>query len=171
MKATIKTIKNHYQLITGVLITGIFLGWLIFRPSGAEGSGRTDSQKQDTYAHSRDDHSRDEHSQDEHSQEGPSSADPAVWTCSMHPQIRQEQPGQCPIRAMDLIPLSTMESEGETVNPDAVVLSQSAAELANIQTITVSGGIPEKSTYLQGKVQADERNIAELTARFGGRME
>ncbi len=161
MKATIKTIKNHYQLIIGVLITGIFLGWLIFRPSGAEGSGRTDSQEQDTHAHS----------QDDHSQEGSSSADPAVWTCSMHPQIRQEQPGQCPICAMDLIPLSTMESEGETVNPDAVVLSQSAAELANIQTITVSGGIPEKSTYLQGKVQADERNIAELTARFGGRME
>ena len=26
-----------------------------------------------------------------------------VWTCSMHPQIRQSEPGSCPICGMDLI--------------------------------------------------------------------
>ncbi|MDR2691640.1 MAG: efflux RND transporter periplasmic adaptor subunit, partial [Dysgonamonadaceae bacterium] len=29
---------------------------------------------------------------------------PQTWTCSMHPQIRQDHPGKCPICAMDLIP-------------------------------------------------------------------
>ena len=28
-----------------------------------------------------------------------------IWTCSMHPQIRQNEPGLCPICEMDLIPL------------------------------------------------------------------
>ena len=28
-----------------------------------------------------------------------------IWTCSMHPQIQQSEPGQCPICGMDLIPL------------------------------------------------------------------
>ena len=26
-----------------------------------------------------------------------------VWTCSMHPQIRMDEPGLCPLCAMDLI--------------------------------------------------------------------
>jgi len=72
---------------------------------------------------------------------------------------------------MDLIPLATAKSTGDDIDPDEIVLSESAAELANIQTMVVSKGTPQKSVYLQGKVQADERNIAELTARFGGRIE
>ena len=28
-----------------------------------------------------------------------------IWTCAMHPQIRQTEPGQCPICGMDLIPV------------------------------------------------------------------
>ncbi len=30
--------------------------------------------------------------------------DAPFWTCSMHPQIRQDHPGQCPICGMDLVP-------------------------------------------------------------------
>lgn len=34
-----------------------------------------------------------------------------VWTCSMHPQVRQPKPGLCPICAMDLIPAPTEHAE------------------------------------------------------------
>jgi outer membrane protein TolC len=36
----------------------------------------------------------------------PESAGPAaqVWTCPMHPQVQQDQPGTCPICGMDLVP-------------------------------------------------------------------
>ncbi|MEQ8880680.1 MAG: heavy metal-binding domain-containing protein, partial [Cyclobacteriaceae bacterium] len=37
-----------------------------------------------------------------------------VWTCSMHPQIRQPEPGQCPICGMDLIPANTRGVSGNT---------------------------------------------------------
>ncbi|MEM6455948.1 MAG: efflux RND transporter periplasmic adaptor subunit, partial [Acidobacteriota bacterium] len=33
------------------------------------------------------------------------SADPTLWTCSMHPQVIQDAPGPCPICAMDLTPM------------------------------------------------------------------
>ena len=72
---------------------------------------------------------------------------------------------------MDLIPLNTIKSADDEMDPNEIVMSESAAKLADIQTIIVSKGSPQKSVYLQGKVQADERNIAELTARFGGRIE
>ncbi|GAG99529.1 unnamed protein product, partial [marine sediment metagenome] len=50
-------------------------------------------------------------------------------------------------------------------------MTESAAKLAAIQTQIVTKGVPNKTVYLNGKVQADERSIAELTARFGGRIE
>ncbi len=94
-----------------------------------------------------------------------------IWTCSMHPQIKQDKPGLCPICAMDLIPLTSMISSGDDVDPNEIMMSESAAKLASIQSMLVNRGVPEKTIYLQGKVQADERNIAELTSRFGGRIE
>ena len=36
-----------------------------------------------------------------------------TWTCSMHPQIRQPRPGQCPLCAMDLIPVPTPAAVAE----------------------------------------------------------
>ena len=39
------------------------------------------------------------------------SADQETWTCSMHPQIRQSSPGQCPLCGMNLIPVSQLTAE------------------------------------------------------------
>jgi len=151
MKNIIKNIKENYKLVLGVLITGLFLGWLFFHPTKAERAYENQIESHEGHDHS--------------------SEDPTTWTCSMHPQIKQDKPGQCPICAMDLIPLKTAQSSGEDMDPNEIVLTESAAGLADIQTMMVSMGTAQKSIYLQGKVHADERNIAELTARFGGRIE
>ena len=151
MKNIIRNITENYKLVLGVLIAGLFLGWLFFHPSKDEKAGENQIE-----SHEGNDHSADQ---------------ATIWTCSMHPQIKQDKPGQCPICAMDLIPLNTMQSAGDEVDPNEIVLSESASKLADIQTMKVSKGTPQKTVYLQGKVQADERNIAELTARFGGRIE
>jgi Cu+-exporting ATPase len=42
----------------------------------------------------------------------------AIWTCPMHPQIRQEQPGTCPICGMALEPQCPSASDGP--NPELV---------------------------------------------------
>lgn len=142
--------KNNNMRITGVLavvilIAGIALGGLIFRSPAPD----TDSQ----------DH--DEEVQNSNSE----------WTCSMHPQIRRDEPGQCPICAMDLIPVETMNNLDETADPGVVRMTESAMKLAEIQTTTVKRGIPEVNLHLKGKIAADERKIARITARFGGRFE
>jgi Cu(I)/Ag(I) efflux system membrane fusion protein len=149
MKNIIQSIRNHYQWAGIVLVAGIFLGWLFFHPSrpGPE------SANQELLGH---DHAEEQ---------------TTIWTCSMHPQIRQDKPGKCPICGMDLIPLSNLQSDQEDVHPDEIQMTESAAKLADIQTVIVKKGVPNKELFLQGKVQADERNIAELTARFGGRIE
>lgn len=91
-----------------------------------------------------------------------------IWTCSMHPQIRQSEPGLCPICGMDLIPLGN-DDDGD--NPLEVKMSETAMKLANIQTTIVGMGNSVKEVRLNGKVQADERRKSSQAAHIPGRIE
>jgi len=93
-----------------------------------------------------------------------------VYTCSMHPQIKQDEAGLCPICAMDLVPLTVVQSDVDDT-PNEIQMTESAMKLADVQTAIVKHGVPEKLLHMHGKIKADERNIAKLTARFGGRIE
>jgi Cu(I)/Ag(I) efflux system membrane fusion protein len=93
-----------------------------------------------------------------------------VWTCSMHPQIRQSEPGQCPICGMDLIPAATRRSSASS-NPLVHEMTPEAVAMANIHTSRVTGVSPEGELFLTGKVKADERQLASVTAKFPGRIE
>ena len=92
-----------------------------------------------------------------------------VWTCSMHPQIRESGPGKCPLCGMDLIPVPSGNSEALGV--DQIQMTEAAMSLANVQTIIVGKTVPEKQVYLPGRIEADERGIANVTAHFSGRVE
>ncbi len=137
--------KREIIIIVITLIIGIFLGGLFF------GNSEEDRKT--------------------HSHEEITDAQETIYTCSMHPQIKQNEPGLCPICAMDLVPMTSVQSDEDDVDPNEIQMTESAIKLADIQTGIVKRGVPEKSVHLFGKIKADERNIAKLTARFGGRIE
>lgn len=93
-----------------------------------------------------------------------------IWTCSMHPQIQQSEPGQCPICGMDLIPVESDAVEGSEAN--RVVLSERAKILARIRTVEAhrlgTGGVERR---LLGRVDYDETSLRTVTAWIGGRIE
>lgn len=92
-----------------------------------------------------------------------------IWTCAMHPQIRQTEPGKCPICGMTLIPLADY---GEAnLDPNAIQMSSRAMKLADVQTTVVGAGHISKAMQLTGKVQEDERLVYSQTAHFPGRIE
>ncbi len=136
--------KREFKLLGIAWLIGLFLGWLFFHSSGNETA--PDSEQQ-------------------------SEVQETIYTCSMHPQIKQNKPGLCPICAMDLVPMETGSAEGEDIDPNEIQMTASALALASVQTTVVKRGIPEKNVRLLGKVKADERKVSELTARFGGRIE
>lgn len=92
-----------------------------------------------------------------------------IWTCSMHPQIRQNEPGDCPICGMDLIPLE----ENTSNNPLVLEMTNEAVKMANIQTTIVGEANTKtgKTIRLSGKIQPDERLASSQVAHVPGRIE
>ena len=100
------------------------------------------------------------------------SGQPATeYTCSMHPQVRQNESGICPICEMDLIPVGDKSSQNN--DPTILEMTHEAVKLANIQTTVVgqTGKLSNKSLSLNGKIQMDERRSASLVSHIPGRIE
>jgi Cu(I)/Ag(I) efflux system membrane fusion protein len=92
-----------------------------------------------------------------------------IWTCAMHPQIRQPKPGPCPICGMDLIPLSS-GSEEET-GPRELRLSSAAMKLAEIQTAPAEKKYVTSEVRMVGKVDYDETRLSYISAWVTGRID
>lgn len=137
----LSSIGRPYRAVL-ILIAGVALGWLLF------GRGASDTPQTHT-----------------HEEES------GVWTCSMHPQVRNDGPGKCPLCGMDLIPLKSGASDA-AVPDDAIELSEEAAALANIRTMTVgTSGNTGRQVTLYGTVAPDERTRRSLTAPVSGRID
>ena len=134
---------KKYISYAAVLILGLGLGWLIFGDSSAKESSSSDSASQ--------------------------AKNEEIWTCSMHPQIRLPEPGDCPICGMTLIPL---ERNSNNENPLVFEMTEEAIKIANIQTTTIGSGIVStEGIKLSGKIKADETNSASIVSYISGRIE
>ncbi|MCP5537098.1 MAG: efflux RND transporter periplasmic adaptor subunit [Akkermansiaceae bacterium] len=96
------------------------------------------------------------------------SASNQVWTCSMHPQIRQPNPGLCPICNMDLIPLETGNSD-EGLRE--ITVSDEAAALLDLRVSPVLRAPAQVDVKMFGKIDYDERSVVTTTARMSGRID
>ena len=63
-------------------------------------------------------HSLDEHLRGEHSHAAGDGSG-GLWTCGMHPQVIQEEEGQCPICHMDLVPMQAGPGAGASPSASA----------------------------------------------------
>lgn len=91
------------------------------------------------------------------------------WTCSMHPQIRSNEAGLCPICEMDLIPMDAAKSD----NPLVLEMTETAVKLANIETTRINSGTSteDRKLNLSGTIKADERRAFNQVAHVAGRIE
>jgi Cu(I)/Ag(I) efflux system membrane fusion protein len=92
-----------------------------------------------------------------------------IWTCAMHPQIRQPKPGKCPICAMDLVPVT--QGTGPAGGRAELKLSPAARKLAEIQTAPVERRDVAMQVRLTGKVEYDETRVSYITAWVPGRLD
>ncbi|RSK40277.1 efflux RND transporter periplasmic adaptor subunit [Mangrovimonas spongiae] len=133
---------KKYLIYLAILVVGLFLGWLLFGDKSNEEIN----------------HNHDEVSQADQ-----------MWTCSMHPQIMQPEPGDCPICGMDLIPA---EAGADGLTKDQFKLTRNAMALANIQTTIVGeDNIENNDITLSGKIAENEEANSVQVSYFSGRIE
>ena len=89
------------------------------------------------------------------------------YTCSMHPQIMQDRPGNCPICGMKLIQVEKKKG----TDADAIMLSDQQIQLGNIQVDTVGKGIIGDETVLTATLNIDETKSNTVSARISGRID
>ena len=145
MKNILNIIRENITLLIVVLAVGLVIGYILGTPS-----------------------SRNKNIDDK---EAVVDLNEQIYTCSMHPQIRQKGPGLCPICAMELIPAVSGSTDNSGGNPNEIQMSESAVQLANIQTTFVKRGQSLREINLLGRVEVDESRMYEISARFNGRIE
>lgn len=91
-----------------------------------------------------------------------------IYTCPMHPQIRQPSPGRCPICGMELVPAS---SGAANLDELAVKIETAQRRLANIQTVKVESAPLEAQLQTVGAIAIDESRQATIAAYIDGRLE
>ncbi len=91
-----------------------------------------------------------------------------VWTCSMHPQIQQPDPGQCPICGMDLIPAAGGSNDGPARQ---LTLSPAARQLAEVVAAPVERRTVSHEIRMVGKIEHDETRVATSSAWLPGRLD
>lgn len=139
-KQKIKT----YGLYLLLILAGLLLGWLFF------GGSRSHDE---THEHEQSDQNGN-----------------IEYTCSMHPQVRQDEPGDCPICGMDLIPVSDADDHQDD-DPFLFTMRESHSTWANVRTQKVQALHAGTTMRLTGKVAVNEREERMLTAHFPGRIE
>ena len=92
-----------------------------------------------------------------------------TWTCSMHPQVQQPDPGLCPICAMDLISLEGGSGGGLR----EVSISPEASALLDIRVSPVVPLDESQTNEISvfGRIAHDERSMSSITARIPGRID
>ena len=93
----------------------------------------------------------------------------AYYTCSMHPQVHEENPGNCPVCAMKLIKVELTGNDAMSSNK--IMLTAAQIQLAGIQTDTIREENTGVQKTLTGTVTTDENKTGELSARVAGRIQ
>ena len=102
------------------------------------------------------------------SSQGAKSEKKSKWTCSMHPNIKMNSPGKCPICFMDLVEVKT-EDAGDSGDQPRLILSKSARALAEIATAPALYRRLSHTVRMVGKIDYDETRIVNITLWTPGR--
>lgn len=101
-----------------------------------------------------------------HARASASEDEAQIWTCSMHPQIRRDGPGSCPICGMDLVPVKKSVAGVRTIS-----ISSDVKKLMNVQTVPVAHRYVTADVRMVGKVEYDRTRLAHITAWVAGRLD
>ena len=179
-------------LIMGLGIAGLGLALAVTQPAAAHPAAQDHDHHQGHDHHSGHKHGHDHHSDHEHNNDHGHNnehehnhehepadsmdhrhADPLseaaqdeVWTCPMHPQVRRDGPGSCPICGMDLV-----RAEHEGHEPDQLHVPASVQQQMNIRTTQVQRADLPRRVHSVGRLEYDPSGLHHIHTRVEGWIE
>lgn len=90
----------------------------------------------------------------------------AFWTCPMHPSVKANEPGRCPLCNMDLVPVS----EGEVAS-GVVIIDEARRQTIGVKTATATRRPLSGTLRAVGRVTFDETRLTDVTVKIGGYIE
>jgi len=94
-----------------------------------------------------------------------------VYTCSMHPQIRQDHPGSCPICGMTLIKIAKEDHTVKNHSIDAVLKPTDQFIVGDYPTTAAKDTVISSELNLPGMVEYDPNSAVNIAAWMSGRIE
>lgn len=92
------------------------------------------------------------------------------YTCPMHPEVRQKEPGICPICKMDLVKAGD-EGEASGLELGNVIQPADKAVLSGIKTVSADSLTVYPEIEVHGTIDYDSRLIKTVSANYRGRID
>jgi len=137
--------KISYIKVALALVMGLIIGYFLFSPD-------------------------EKVVQENHNHEKSEQVEEEWFTCSMHPSVRLDKEGTCPICGMNLIKATSSNSH-DSSSERSISLSDEAIKLAGIKTEKVSKKVLTKVIDAPAKIRFNDSEKSTETAQFDGRIE
>lgn len=85
------------------------------------------------------------------------------FTCSMHPSVKQQGPGKCPICGMDLIAVTQAQQE-----QGVVLIDEARRQLIGVRTAAVVQAPMQRALRAVGRITYDETALTDVTLKVSG---
>jgi len=90
-----------------------------------------------------------------------------LWVCPMHPQVIQDQPGECPICGMDLVGMDQPDADAHPHNP-SVFLETATQQRLGVRLAAARMQTLSQDIHAYGNVAVDESLVFNLNAKVEG---
>lgn len=94
-----------------------------------------------------------------------------VYTCSMHPDVLRDKPGNCPICGMQLVKKASGGAKLADISLDALVRPTNEFVVSGIPVTTIQRKEEQVEIDALGNITYDTRQVGTISSRFAGRIE
>jgi Cu(I)/Ag(I) efflux system membrane fusion protein len=94
-----------------------------------------------------------------------------LYTCSMHPQIIRDKPGDCPICGMHLVKKESAGKEMHDVSLHALLQPTNSYAISTIPSTTLSRSVEPVEINALGYTAYNTNEVGAISARISGRIE
>ena len=98
-------------------------------------------------------------------------ADEEIYTCPMHPQIKENKPGNCPICGMALVKKEFTSHEAPQVDLNTLLQPTNSVVVSGIPVTSLQRETKTVMITALGRVDYDTRLVNTIAARISGRIE